>query len=104
MQKLVAGFTARTTTDTGGEWLLGERWSAAGEKRKDVLFSKDELNRLTIPIGLRSLDDIKAPFIQSGYCADLRLQHLDLVRVSDLIGRSLRGAATKRHSPSVMRI
>ena len=81
--KLVAGFTARTTTDTGWEWLLGELWSAAGEMRKDGLFSEEELNRLTIPIGLRSLEDIKAPFIQTGYYADLRLQHLDLVKVSD---------------------
>jgi hypothetical protein len=81
--KLVAGFTARTTIDTGWEWLLGELWSAASEMGKDGLFSEEDLNQLTIPIGLRTLEDIKAPFVHSGYFADLHLEHLDLINVSN---------------------
>ena len=81
--KLVAGFTVRTMTDTGWEWLLGELWSAVGEMRKDGLLSEEQQNKLTIPIGLRSLEDIKAPFVQSGYFADLYLEHLDLIKVPD---------------------
>ncbi|WP_261316212.1 class I SAM-dependent methyltransferase [Rhizobium leguminosarum] len=81
--KLVAGFTARATSGTGWEWLLGELWSAAGEMRELGLLSEAEQNHLTIPIGLRSLEDIKAPFIQTGYFANLRLEHVDLVKVSD---------------------
>ncbi|RUM15935.1 SAM-dependent methyltransferase [Rhizobium fabae] len=81
--KLVAGFTARAEADTGWEWLLGELWSAVGDMRKDGLLSEREEEQITIPIGLRSLEDIQAPFRQSGSFADLTLEHLDLVKVSD---------------------
>ncbi len=81
--KLVAGFTARAEADTGWEWLLGELWSAIGDMRKDGLLSQREQEQITIPIGLRSLEDIQAPFRQSGYFAELELEHLDLVKVSD---------------------
>ncbi|QRM56906.1 SAM-dependent methyltransferase [Sinorhizobium sp. BG8] len=81
--KLIAGFTARTAAGTGWEWPLGELWSAVVEMGEDGLFSEEELNQLTIPIGLRTLEDIKAPFVQSEYFADLHLEHLDLINVSD---------------------
>lgn len=81
--KLVAGFTARADAETGWEWLLGELWSALADMRRDGLLSEREQGQMTIPIGLRSLEDIKAPFRQSGSFAELTLEHLDLVKVSD---------------------
>jgi hypothetical protein len=50
---------------------------------EDRMFSEEELNQITIPIGLRTLEDIKAPLVHSGYFADLRLEHLALIHVSD---------------------
>ncbi|MBB3655437.1 hypothetical protein FHX15_000636 [Rhizobium sp. BK650] len=81
--KLVLGFTARAEADTGWEWLLGELWSAVEEMRRDGLLSEREQEQMTIPIGLRSLEDIKDPFRQSGSFVDLALEHLDLVKVSN---------------------
>jgi len=81
--KLVAGFTARTATVTGFEWLLGELWSTVCDMRRDGWLSEAEQNHLTIPIGLRTLEEIKAPFIRAEYFADLVLEHLDLIKLTD---------------------
>ncbi|WP_246704376.1 class I SAM-dependent methyltransferase [Rhizobium sp. P32RR-XVIII] len=81
--KLLAGFTARTATVTGWEWLLGELWSAVCDMRTDGRLSEREQNHLTIPIGLRTLEEIQQPFIQAENFADLELEHLDLVKLTD---------------------
>jgi hypothetical protein len=81
--KLVAGFTARTATVTGWEWFLGELWSAVCDMRTDGWLSEGEQNHLTIPIGLRTLEEIREPFIRAECFADLVLEHLDLVKLTD---------------------
>lgn len=81
--KLVAGFTARTADVTGWEWLLGELRSAVCDMRMDGWLSEREKNHLTIPIGLRTLEQIREPFIQAETFADLVLEHLDLVKITD---------------------
>lgn len=105
--KLVAGFTARAEADTGWEWLLGELWSAVGDMRKDGLLSEREQEQITIPIGLRSLEDIKAPFRQSGSFAELTLEHLELMKVSDAFWPEFEGsgdrAAFARHHANATR-
>jgi hypothetical protein len=50
---------------------------------RDGLFTAEERTRITIPIGLRTLDEIKAPFAQTGEFSGLKIEHCELVRVSD---------------------
>ncbi|WP_413990036.1 SAM-dependent methyltransferase [Labrys okinawensis] len=81
--KLLTGFTARTATESGWEWLLGELWSTVEDMGRDGLFSKEERRHITIPIGLRSFEDIQAPFIGSGRFADLVVERLEILKVAD---------------------
>ena len=81
--KLVAGFTARTADITGWEWLLGELWSALCDMTADGWLSEREQTRITIPIGIRTLEEIRKPFLKVENFADLELEHLDLVRLAD---------------------
>jgi hypothetical protein len=81
--KFLAGFTARTREETGWDWLLGELWSSAKEMGGDGLFSSDELQRLTIPIGLRSIEVLQHPFHGPQRVSALTVEHLDIVKVAD---------------------
>jgi hypothetical protein len=56
--KLLTAFTAKIDGTSGWEWLLGEFWEAAVDLARDGFISEDTLNRLTIPIGYRSPEDI----------------------------------------------
>jgi len=80
---LLVGYTARTAVETGWEWLLGELWASVQDMGRDGLFSEDERTRMTIPIGLRTLDDIRAPFAESGEFSGLRIERCELLRVAD---------------------
>jgi hypothetical protein len=81
--KLLAGFTARTAIETGWEWLLGELWSAVGDMGRDGLFSPEEQCRITIPIGLRTIEDLQAPFLASGRFAELTLERIEILKVAN---------------------
>lgn len=81
--KLLAGFTARTASATGWEWMLGELWAAVCDMSTEGWLSEPERKRLTIPIGLRTLAEIEQPFAQDGIFADLALDHLELVKLTD---------------------
>lgn len=81
--KLLAGFTARTADVTGWEWLLGELWSAVCDMTTEGWLSEPERKRLTIPIGLRTLAEIERPFVRAGRFADLALDHLELIKLTD---------------------
>jgi hypothetical protein len=63
--RLLVGYTARTAEETGWEWLLGELWASVEDMGRDGILSLDERTRITIPIGLRTLDEIQAPVRQS---------------------------------------
>jgi hypothetical protein len=56
--KLLTAFTAQIDETSGWEWLAGELWEAAVDLARDGTISEDTLNRLTIPIGFRSPEDI----------------------------------------------
>jgi hypothetical protein len=81
--RLLVGYTARTAAETGWEWLMGELWACVLDMGRDGLFTAEERTRITIPIGLRTLDEIKAPFAQTGEFSGLKIEHCELVRVSD---------------------
>jgi len=81
--KFVAGFTARTANVTGWEWLLGGLWSAVCDMRTDGWLSEEEQNHLTIPIGLRTLEQIQEPFAQTETFSDLVLEYFDLMQLAD---------------------
>lgn len=81
--KVLMGFTARTAEETGWKWLLGELWSSAEEMGRDGLFSTEELRRLTIPIGLRSIEELEDPFHGPQRIPGLAVEHLDILKVAD---------------------
>jgi SAM dependent carboxyl methyltransferase len=81
--RLLVGYTARTAEETGWEWLLGELWASLQDMGSDNLLSSEELTRITIPIGLRTLDEVRAPFERSGEFVGLRIQHCELVKIAD---------------------
>ncbi|MBV9636307.1 MAG: SAM-dependent methyltransferase, partial [Methylobacteriaceae bacterium] len=81
--KLLAAFTCRTPHETGWEWLLGELWSALCDMAREGHLTDKEKKRLTIPIGLRTIDEIKAPFVGNGRFAELLIEKVEILRVSD---------------------
>lgn len=81
--RLLTAFTARTETKTGWEWFLGELWEAICDLAERGLLSRDEATRMTIPIGLRQLEDLAAPFSATGVYADLKIEHLELKQTAD---------------------
>ena len=81
--RLLSAFTARTMDETGWEWLCGELWAAVLDMGRAGLLSEGERHRITIPIGLRTLEDITAPFAASGRFEELEIEHVEILKVSD---------------------
>ena len=81
--RFLCGFTGRTVNETGWEWLLGELWATVQDMGRNGTFSEEEQHRITIPIGLRTLDEIKAPFRDGERFADFQIEYCDLLKVAD---------------------
>lgn len=81
--KLLTGFTARTATESGWEWVLDELWSTVEDMGREGLFSSEEQRHITIPIGLRSSEDIQAPFLEGGSFAELLIERIEILKVAD---------------------
>jgi hypothetical protein len=81
--KLITAFTGASNSVSGWEWLCGELWGALQDMNRTGLLSAEELRRLTIPIGFRTMDEIKAPFVESGGFAGLELEHVEFFKITD---------------------
>lgn len=81
--KLLCAFNGRTRDETGWEWLMGELWAAVLDMGRAGLLSAEELRRITIPTGSRTLEDIKAPFAETGLFAEMELELVEILRVPD---------------------
>jgi len=81
--KLLTAFTARLDDVSGWEWLTGELWAAVEDQVRAGLLSPQEQRHLTIPIGFRSLDEVKAPFSARGQFAGLELERTELLKIPD---------------------
>ena len=81
--KLLTAFTGQSDGASGWEWLLGELWESIEDQGRAGLLSSEELRRLTIPIGFRTLDDIRAPFTANGQFAGLRLENAEFFKIPD---------------------
>ncbi|QEL22725.1 SAM-dependent methyltransferase [Bosea sp. F3-2] len=81
--RLLTAFTARTDAETGWEWLLGELWQAIRDLADQGVLSRAETERMTIPIGLRRLEDLAMPFGKQGEYSNLRIEHLELKQAGD---------------------
>jgi SAM dependent carboxyl methyltransferase len=81
--KLLTAFTGKSNNISGWEWLCGELWQAMEDQCKGGLLSTGELRGMTIPIGFRTLDDIKAPFLADGQFAGLELEHAEYLKIPD---------------------
>ncbi len=81
--KLLSAFSGRTAQSYGWEWLCGELWAAVLDMERAGLVSGDEARRMTIPIGLRTIEEIAAPFAGGGRFAGLELEHAGIVQIPD---------------------
>jgi hypothetical protein len=81
--KLLTAFTARTDAETGWEWLLGELWSSILDLVADHVLDAGEAERMTIPIGLRRLDDVRRPFSSDRTFEGLIAEHIGLKQADD---------------------
>jgi hypothetical protein len=81
--RLLTAFTARTEAETGWEWLLGELWASILDLVADHVLDAGEAERMTIPIGLRRLDDVRGPFSSGGAFEGLIAEQIELERVDD---------------------
>ena len=81
--KLLTAFTGKSEGLSGWEWLCNELWSAAQDMGRDGSLSAEDLTHLTIPIGFRTVDEIKAPFKATGRFAGLELEHVEYLKIPD---------------------
>jgi hypothetical protein len=58
-------------------------WAAVEDMGHAGLLSADEQCRITIPIGLRTIEEIEAPFHPTGGFAGLYIERAELLRVTD---------------------
>ena len=81
--RLLTAFTARTEAETGWEWLLGELWASILDLVADRLLDTVEAEKMTIPIGLRRLDDVRRPFSYGETSDGLIAERIELFRIDD---------------------
>ena len=80
--KLVSLFGGRTPDVQGWDWILGEYWQAVKDMGREGLITPQEELRITLPIGLRSVADIEAPFCDGPF-AGLSLEHAAVMEGRD---------------------
>jgi hypothetical protein len=85
--KLLTAFTARDDEETGWEWLLGALWASAKDLAAQGQLSERDCARMTIPINLRTVSDVREPFESGDAPGGLELLHVELARVPDPIWR-----------------
>lgn len=70
--------------DAGG-WgpFWNEFWLTLLDLRNCDLLSDIELSLISLPIGVRSLDEIEDPFRKSNIFANLKLERLDIIEAPD---------------------
>jgi hypothetical protein len=74
--RLVTLFTAAAGPERlGWDWIGRELWSSVVAMGRDGLLSPEEQLRITVPVGQRTLAEIKAPFVDNGRFAGFELQH-----------------------------
>jgi SAM dependent carboxyl methyltransferase len=81
--KMLTAFVGRTKDGHGWEWLIGEFWGAIVDLGKQGVLSDAEQVRLTLPVGPRSVEDVRKPFDATGSFAGLTLEQASLVDVPD---------------------
>jgi hypothetical protein len=80
--KLVTLSIGRTSAHHGWEWIAGEVWQTVVEMGREGLLSPQEQLRITLPMGGRSVEDMKAPFAEGPF-AGLSLEHVDVIEAPD---------------------
>ena len=81
--KLITALVGSKSGSTGWQWLGNAYWRALVELGSEGVLSRDELTRLTIPVGGRTVEDIRVPFDANNRFAGLTLEHAELVDVPD---------------------
>jgi S-adenosylmethionine-dependent carboxyl methyltransferase len=87
--RLLSIFPACTPERRGWEYLGGELWEAVLDIHADGLIELHETHRVTIPTGVRSLADVRAPFRDSGRFAGLEIEHAEVLDGPDMFWEDL---------------
>ena len=80
--KLVSLSMGATPELHGWDWIVSEVWGAAIEMADRGRLSAAELERFTVPVAGRTIDDLRAPFAGAGF-AGLSLEHAEVVPAPD---------------------
>ena len=92
--KLLSLIIIRIAERAGSGWLVSNLWDSVIEMGRDGLLSEQEQLRITIPIGQRSMTEIKAPFADKGRFAGLELEHAEIVQIPARLSAARRGIET----------
>lgn len=76
---LLSMFVANRSDLPGWRPFWGAFWRVLIEMKNEGRLSGDLLDAISMPIGARTIDDIKAPFANGGDFAHLRIEHLDMI-------------------------
>lgn len=81
--KLMTIFIASRSHTSGWGPFWNEFWLTLLELRSFDLLSDTELALISLPIGVRSVEDIKNPFDKNNIFANLKLERLDIIDAPD---------------------
>jgi len=81
--KLMTIFIASRNDADGWGPFWNEFWLTLLDLRNYGLLSDIELSLISLPIGVRSLDEIEDPFRKSNIFANLKLERLDIIEAPD---------------------
>jgi SAM dependent carboxyl methyltransferase len=81
--KLMTIFIASSSHASGWGPFWNEFWLTLLELRNFELLSDKELTLISLPIGIRSIEDIKQPFNKNNIFANLKLENLNIIDAPD---------------------
>ena len=81
--KLMTIFIASRNLTSGWGPFWNEFWLTLLDLRSANLLSDTELALISLPIGVRSVDDIKKPFDKNNIFSNLKLERLDIIDAPD---------------------
>lgn len=81
--RLLTMFVAKDPSGAGWTPFWDLLWRVLQEMAGEGLLTSDVLAAISLPVGARSLDDVKAPFDASGRFAELSVEHLEILEGPD---------------------
>ena len=81
--RLFSMFVADRPDLTGWRPFWGGLWSVLAEMKTEGKLSAAQIDAISLPVGARTIDDLREPFDANGVFADLRIEHLEMIEGPD---------------------